>query len=216
VADVTPSEIAHGTWAGIQGAPDRSDGRSAVGKGPDGFADGRMTLVAVYEHVEHAYAARRDLVGRDLDPAPLLLSRRDDGPEQGTNPVIVGEGYGVSAMMDDNVDDPPAGRERIDSAVAVGATIGGTVGLLATTYIVPGVGTVLAGVGPLASTLAGAGLGAFLGGLVQGSINESDATIYPGQVRLGGVLVATRVRREQAEAARAVLQRYLPLEVRIV
>ena len=211
-----PPEIAHGTWSGVPGVPEGFDSPNAVGKGPDGVRAGRLTLVAVYEHVEHAYAARRDLVGRDLDPAPLLLARRDDGPEQGTNPVIVGEGYGVSALNDDEGPDPPAGRDGIDAAVAVGASIGGTVGLLATTWIVPPIGAALQGVGPLVSTLAGAGLGAFLGGLMQASVNESDATLYPGQVRLGGVLLAARVRREQAEEAQRVLQRYEPLEVRVL
>ena len=100
--------------------------------------------------------------------------------------------------------------------MAVGASIGGTVGLLATTWIVPPIGAALQGVGPLVSTLAGAGLGAFLGGLMQASVNESDATLYPGQVRLGGVLLAARVRREQAEEAQRVLQRYEPLEVRVL
>ncbi len=183
---------------------------------PDQDRKGALTYVAVFEDITGAQACAEDLERRMPGVEVALVSRRGDGPEQGTRPgnVITGDGYGLSAEQQSPPADPGMG-----SGVAVGATVGATAGLLAATYFIPQFGTTLVGTGSLVSTLAGAGLGSFLGGLVELGASEQrdgdDATLYAGQARRGGVLLLARCRREEAEQVGRLLNVWQPLEVRI-
>jgi|GEM_PF-3130582 len=180
---------------------------------PDTGAEGDLTLVAVFEDITGAQSCADALQRRGLPTDLLLLSRRGDGPEQGTRPgnVITGDGYGLSAE-----EQSPPRDAGLGGGVAVGATIGATVGLLATTYVIPGFGP-LVGAGSLVSTLAGAGLGSFLGGLTEYATADKgdDATLYAGQARRGGVLLLVRSTREKADEVRRAIETWNPLEIRV-
>lgn len=167
------------------------------------------TLVAVYENSEAAGQAARVVRERGLAREVTVLSRRNDGPEQGYGPVITGPGYGLSAPEQM----PPEGEEKLGSGVAMGATLGGTLGMLAATYVVPGVGA-LTPAGPLVSTLVGAGLGSFVGAMLEQGATESDVKMFAGTVRLGGVLVVAVCAGEQVSECKHVLQGWNALEVR--
>jgi len=201
-------------------APERESGHSVLGAVtqddplpaglkslPDAGAQGDVTFVAVFENITGADACADDLGRREPDLEVMLVSRRGDGPEQGLQPgnVITGEDQS-----------PPKDRDHLGSGVAVGASIGATAGLLAATYFIPGLGSLVA-TGSLVSTLAGAGLGSFLGGLVEYVAADpgDDASIYPGQVRRGGVLLLARVASSDADRVRRLIEFWNPLEIRV-
>lgn len=176
------------------------------------------TLVAVFQNADAAADAAGAIRQRGLAEEVRLLSRRQDGPEQGNPPVITGPGYGLSAPSGN-----PPGGEDFGAGAAVGATLGGTAGLLASTYFIPPLGT-LTGAGPMVSTMVGAGIGSLLGGLVEhgaaerpGGLanNERDALNYAGTVRIGGVLLVAVCREGQAAACRDALRARGPLELRL-
>lgn len=172
---------------------------------------GDLTLVAVFEDITGAQSCANDLQRHGVEVA--LLSRRSDGPEEGTRPgnVVTGPGYGLSAE-----NQSPPRDAKMGSGVAVGATLGATVGLLAATWTIPPWGPLIAA-GSLVSTLAGAGVGSFLGGLTEYATAEhqDDASMYAGQVRRGGVLLLARVRQSQADEVRRLIGIWNPLEVRV-
>lgn len=182
---------------------------------PDAGAEGDVTLIAVFEDITPAKSCAENLERRGLGAEVVMVSRRGDGPEQGERPgnVITGPGYGLSAEDQSPPRDPGMG-----AGVAVGATIGATVGLLAATYVHPVFGT-LATTGSLLSTLAGAGIGSFLGGLTEFGTSEQqdgdDATQYAGQVRRGGVILLTRASQDEADEVRRLISVWNPLEIRV-
>lgn len=182
---------------------------------PDTGGEGMLTFVAVFEDITGAESCMRDLERRGWDVEVGIVARRGDGPEQSTRPanIITGENYGLSAEDQSPPKDPGLG-----TGVAVGATIGATVGMLATYYVIPGFAPLVA-TGGLVSTLAGAGLGAFLGGLTEYGGSEQqdgdDATLYAGQARRGGVLLLARTDRDDADRVRKVLEVWDPLEIRV-
>ncbi len=165
------------------------------------------TVVAVFENADAADQAVRALRARDLAKDVTVLSRRQDGPEQGINPVITGPGYGQTASEEA----PPGDDDPLGTGVAVGATVGGTLGMLAATYVVPGAGP-LTSAAPVVSTVVGAGLGSWLGALFETGTKETIP--HPGTVRLGGLLVVAVCAPEQADSCREVLRDMGALEVR--
>lgn len=173
--------------------------------------EGDLTLVAVFEDAEGAGHCARDLERRGFEVG--LVTRRGDGPEQGIRPgnVITGPGYGLSAPNQSPPRDRPMG-----GPVAVGATLGGTAGLFWATYFIPPLAAPFA-TGSLVSTLIGAGLGAFVGGLFDYGAREKqdDASMYAGQVRHGGAIVLARVTEERADEARRLIGIWNPLEIRV-
>lgn len=181
---------------------------------PNAASGGELTFVAVFENSDGADACAEDLSHKEPQVEVLVLSRRQDGPEQGLQPgnVITGPGYGATTADQS----PPKDGDRLGSGVAVGASIGATAGLLAATYVVPGLGSLVA-TGSLVSTLAGAGLGSFLGGLVEYMAKDQgdDASIYPGLVRKGGVLLLARTDTAGADRVRGLIEFWKPLELRV-
>lgn len=172
---------------------------------------GLVTLLAVFENIDHATSCAKDLERRGMEVG--VVTRRGDGPEQGTRPanVITGPDYGLSAENHSPPKDRPMG-----AGVSVGATIGATTGLLAATWVIPPVGAVFA-TSSLVSTLIGAGLGSFVGGLVEYGTTEhgDDASIYAGQARRGGAILMTRVDGDQADEVRRLIGIWNPLEIRV-
>jgi len=182
---------------------------------PDADDDGDLTYVAVFEDITPARSCVDDLERRGWPLEVTVLERRGDGPEQGMRPgnIITGPGYGLSAE-----NQSPPRNPGMGAGVTVGATIGATVGWLATNYVLPGFPPLVA-TGGLISTLAGAGLGAFLGGLTEYGTSEQqdgdDATIYAGQARRGGVLLLVRTHEADAERVRRAIEFWQPLELRV-
>ncbi len=186
---------------------------AGFGMYPDRGDEGQITYVAVFEDITAATSCAEDLERRNLGVEVGMVARRGDGPEQGLRPgnVVTGPGYGLSSEGHDQ----ESAHNRLGSGVAVGATIGATAGLLAATYVIPGLGTLVA-TGSLISTLAGAGIGSFLGGLAEyvAADEQDDASLYPGLVRKGGVLLLVRTDSERAQEVRRLIEFWRPLEIR--
>lgn len=94
------------------------------------------------------------------------------------------------------------------SGLAIGAAIGATVaGIMS--VAVPGVGLVFSG--PLFAALGGAGAGTITGGLIGGmmdlSIPESQATAYEQTIGEGGVILAVVPHEGDQEVIREYLER---------
>lgn len=104
----------------------------------------------------------------------------------------------------------------VSRGVSTGAVVGGVGGLLAGLGLlaIPGLGPIVAA-GWLASTVAGAGLGAaggaatggIVGALKEAGHSDDDAQVYAEGVRRGGTLVSARVPDDLETQAEAVLQR---------
>jgi hypothetical protein len=101
---------------------------------------------------------------------------------------------------------------------ATGTLLGGLGGLVIglAALAIPGVGPVLAA-GPIASALVGAGVGAVTGGLIGAlvdlGVDEDEAGFYAEGVRRGSTLVVARVADNMADRARAILNRYSPIDI---
>lgn len=104
----------------------------------------------------------------------------------------------------------------VSRGVSTGAVVGGVGGLLAGLGLlaIPGLGPIVAA-GWLASTVAGAGLGAaggaatggIVGALKEAGHTDDDAQVYAEGVRRGGTLVSARVPDDLEAQAEAVLHR---------
>jgi hypothetical protein len=99
---------------------------------------------------------------------------------------------------------------RTAAAAAIGASIGGGVGIVAGLIMlaIPGVGPIIAG-GALATVLTGLGIGAAGGGLFGALANmglsHDEAHLYEEAVRRGQVLVAAQVNDEiESEVSRVM------------
>lgn len=180
---------------------------------PDTSDEGDLTYLAVFTNVIEAESCAGNLRRLGIALEVGMVARRGDGPEQGLQPgnVITGPGYGASADNHSPPKDKPMG-----AGVAVGATIGATVGLLAATYVIPPFGP-LVGTPTLVSTLIGAGIGSFLGGITEYSASDKqdDATIYPGEVRKGGVILLVRSTTANSELVRQTIEFWSPQEIRV-
>lgn len=165
---------------------------------------GDLTLVAVFEDIEWASHCARDLERRGFEVG--IVAHRGDGPEPGISPGNVSTGPPESHPKD----------RPMGGGVAVGATLGATAGLLWATYLFPPFAATFA-TGSLVTTLAGAGIGSFVGGLWQYGATEKrdDASIYAGPVRRGGAILLARVAGERADEARLLIGIWNPLEIRV-
>ncbi|HEY2156961.1 MAG TPA: general stress protein [Isosphaeraceae bacterium] len=95
-------------------------------------------------------------------------------------------------------------------AVAGGSLLGGVAGLLAGlgAMAIPGMGLILAA-GPIATTLAGAAVGAAAGGMIEAMIAQGippeRADFYTEALERGAILVTVRTTEDRADAARRIL-----------
>lgn len=107
----------------------------------------------------------------------------------------------------------PGKHEGLATGASAGALLGGVAGLLVGLGVlaIPGIGPVLAA-GPLATTLAGAGIGAatgsLIGALADMGVPEEEARLFEEGVRRGGTLVAVRTSDELAQQAAESLSRH--------
>jgi hypothetical protein len=156
-------------------------------------------LFDTYRQAEDAVAALRDA---GLSSDDISIISRDSTYVDGEPAEATADGVGVGSGL--------------------GLVAGGGAGLLAGLGLmaIPGVGPVVAA-GWLAATLAGAATGTVIGGaaggligaLTSANVKEEDAHVYAESVRRGGTLVTVRVHDDRAAEARAILDRYTPVDI---
>jgi hypothetical protein len=162
-------------------------------------------IIALYDDVETARKVVEELKNAGIASADISLVAHD------------AEGQYARSL----------GAEGSASAAGagIGAVLGGLGGLLVGlgALVIPGVGPVLAA-GPLATALSGlvgAGVGAIAGGatggligaLVDWGVPEEEAQYYTEGVRRGGTLVTARVEDDWFDRARAIMNRYDPVDI---
>ena len=160
------------------------------------------TITRIFDNYGDATNAVRDLenLGIKHDDLSIVANNADKA-----------HGDHVDQDIDDVNDHGDVSR-----GASTGAALGGVGGLLAGLGLlaIPGLGPIVAA-GWLASTAAGAGIGA-LGGAATGSIvgalknaghTDEEANVYSEGVRRGGSLVSAKVPDNLVSEAEAVLQR---------
>lgn len=161
------------------------------------------TILAVYDTLDMAHAAVRDLTSSGFDRSNIGVAARDYNAADWEHEDVSGaEGSGFGAL--------------------VGGLTGIVMGLTAIT--IPGIGAIIAA-GPLAAALgaatggaigavAGAATGGLVASLVDLGIPDDDAETYAEHVRRGGALVSVTVQDESmVPQATSILRRYNPIDV---
>jgi hypothetical protein len=97
-------------------------------------------------------------------------------------------------------------------AVERGLALGGTAGVLAglVAIALPGAGTVIAGGILLASALAGAGVGAWLGGMVGMNVGNTRIKQFEDAIEAGQLLVLADVPRDRVDDIEERVRQHLP------
>jgi len=171
------------------------------------------TIVALYDNVDHAHRAVRDLVDSGVPRDQISLMSSNASGQVG-EPGTMGEPTGTGAA------------EGAGVGAGIGAALGGVGGLLVGlgALVIPGIGPVIAA-GPLAAALggvAGAGAGAIAGGAAGGllgaltdmGVHEEQAQYYAEGIRRGGTLLTVRTEDDMASRAVDVMNRHNPIDVR--
>lgn len=97
-------------------------------------------------------------------------------------------------------------------AVERGIALGGATGLLGglvAIAIPPGMAVIAGGI-LLAATLSGAGVGAWLGGMVGMNVGNTRLKRFEDAIEAGQLLVLADVQREEVDAVEARVRRHLP------
>ncbi len=97
-------------------------------------------------------------------------------------------------------------------AVEQGLALGGSVGMLAglVAVVLPPASTVIAGGVLLASTLSGAGVGAWLGGMVGMNVGNRQTKEFEDAVEAGELLVLADVPTDRVSEIEASVKQHLP------
>lgn len=160
------------------------------------------TITRLFDNYSDAKSAVHDLEGLGIRHDDLsIVANNTDGAH--------GSGDGHDDGVNEDGD--------VSRGTSTGAVLGGVGGLLAGLGLlaIPGLGPIVAA-GWLASTAAGAGIGA-LGGAATGGIvgalkdaghTDEEAHVYSEGVRRGGTLVSAKVPDDMVSQAEAVLQRH--------
>jgi hypothetical protein len=160
------------------------------------------TILAVYDTLDMAHSAVRDLTSSGFDRGHIGVAARDYNAADWDQQDVTGsEGSGFGAL--------------------VGGLTGIVMGLTAIT--IPGIGAIIAA-GPLAAALgaatggaigavAGAATGGLVASLVDLGVPSADAENYAEHVRRGGALVSVTVDDSQVEQATSILRRHNPIDV---
>jgi hypothetical protein len=157
------------------------------------------TVVGLFDEVEAAREVVRELIDAGIAPAEISFVANNVNNE----PVTYEGG------------DDMTGTE---TGFGVGAAVGGIGGLLVGigAFAIPGIGPVV-GAGWLATTMAGAGLGAltgaYIGALTGVGIPEEDAHYYSEGVRRGGTLVAVKTNEEDAASAADIMRSHGAVDI---
>jgi hypothetical protein len=151
------------------------------------------TAIGLFDTMDEAHRAVQELIDHGYRSDDVSLMARQDG-EYTSEP----------------------GAESVSGAAVgagAGAAVGGVGGLLVglASLAIPGIGPVVAA-GPLATTLAGLGLGAtaggILGALTELGVPEETAHYYAEGVRRGGILVSVQTDQVMADRALQIMARH--------
>lgn len=161
------------------------------------------TIVGVFDTAAEAQAVVRDLTAAGVarDHISVMASRDTQADDADR----------TDAQGDSTADDALRG-------MGVGAALGGVGGLLVGLAVlpIPGLGPVIAA-GPLAATLAGAGVGAVTGGaigaLTHVGVPEEHAHHYAEAVRRGGTLVTVHADEAMTSQVMGVMNRHHAVDV---
>ena len=162
------------------------------------------TVIGLFDNYAEAQTVVRELLGEGFADSDISVMAKDSKP--GNTVVEYVEEDGEKQIQD------------MAKGAGAGAAIGGLAGLLVglASLAIPGVGPVIAA-GPLATFIAGAGIGATAGGLISGltrlGVPENDANFYAEGVRRGGTLVSVNAADERADHAVAVMKRHGAVEI---
>ena len=96
----------------------------------------------------------------------------------------------------------------VEQGLAVGGATGVIAGLLAVTF--PPAGLVLGGGAVLAAALAGAGMGAWISGMIATDVPNSRLKEFEQAVEKGQVLMMVDVPKEQVEAVSDLVKKHHP------
>lgn len=172
------------------------------------------TVVALYDTIDDANHAVRDLVDNNFDRNDISIMAGDRTGDYsrtlGAAPIEPGE-TGAS--------------EGAGVGAGIGAALGGIGGLLVGlgALVIPGIGPIIAA-GPLAAALTGlvgAGAGALAGGVTGGLIGalvdvgvpEEAANAYGEGIRRGGTLVTVRTGDDLSGQAVNIMNRHHPVDI---
>jgi hypothetical protein len=158
------------------------------------------SVVALFDNREQTESAVQQLVNKGVSRDDISVVAR--GPEGSATTASATGSKGGQAQSSD--------ATTIGQNVAGGAVFGGIGGLLIglAALAIPGIGPVVAA-GPLATTLAGAGIGAAGGGIIgaikQSGVPDEDAQLYAEGIRRGGVLVTVDTDRNMVDQIEQIL-----------
>lgn len=160
-----------------------------------------ITLSRLYVDGAHARAVVNELRAGGLpeDDIGIIAPSRDRSLRM-ENADLENSGD----MMDRDGNGRDDRNTAVSRDIGIGATLGGTAGLLAGlgAFVLPGLGAVVAA-GWLASAMAGAVAGGAAGGvvgaLVEAGVSENDAAQFADGVRRGSTLVTIRVSGQDRE-----------------
>jgi uncharacterized membrane protein len=176
----------------------------------------RETVLALYDDLETAQAAVRDLVAAGYERGDVGLAVND----------VEGR-YSRYVHKEDDVAIQQLVNEDVSGSegAGFGAIIGGLTGIVAglTAIVIPGVGPIIAA-GPLAAALGGAtggvigaAAGAVTGGvtasLIDMGVPDEAADYYAESLRRGSALVTVTVHEERAQDAIDILRRHNPFDI---
>jgi uncharacterized membrane protein len=160
------------------------------------------TIVALYEDIQQAHTAVRDLTNAGINRENISLVSND---AEGT----------YSQQLDRSASDT---AENVGKGAGAGAVLGGLGGLVVGlgALAIPGIGPIVAA-GPLATTLAGAGIGAAAGGLVGALVDlgipEEQAQLYTEGIRRGGTLVTVLSEDSHVDRVIDILNHHNPIDI---
>jgi len=157
----------------------------------------RTTLVGVFDNRRQAEQCVEELHRMGFRDDQIGFMMQDSGGRSSN---------AATTVVDRDTD---AGDVSTGEGIVTGGIVGGLIGAAAALFI-PAVGPVLAG-GILATTLAGAAIGAVTGGIAAALIDlgvpEEEAHYYESEFKSGRILVTVRADSRWDEV-RAVMARY--------
>jgi len=164
------------------------------------------SIIGLYDTFADAQSAVNDLISAGFSRDDISIVANNATGEFGTHD---GTHNGVNVSQ---------GAGDLAKGAVKGGLYGGLTGLAASVALalIPGIGPIAA-IGPLAAFLGGAGLGATAGGIIGGltglGVPEGEAGYYAEGIRRGGTLVTVHTEDSRADEARAILDRYNPVNM---
>ena len=164
------------------------------------------TVVGLMDSYQEAQSVLQDLVNSGFKRESISIMASDKG------------GKGLQGVEQEGKGEGAQRAEGAAKGAGTGAAVGGIAGLIVgfTGLAIPGIGPIVAA-GPLASLLAGAGVGAVAGGaigaLTKMGVPEKDAEYYAEGVKRGGFLVTVTAEDDAAEKAADIMHRHGAVDI---